>query len=330
MNNILEERDKGITERRRVKKHLDSIINLSEGGDNARLLDEGAVVVGEDTVRLFIKKGAIEKFMNGENVYLPNIDDNYTGYINLGHDDFYANPISLIGSWNKSDLSVVDIGNGRKGIDVNVRLWDWHPFASIIHNLPYKVGISAEFLGHLDYESSEELGYSVYDEICITDFAVVGNGANVNSNGLMLKGENMKDMDKLQASLNEMAEENTEDTPTVEPATDDTVDNEDNTVVDDTSDDSTDANSDDNSDDSVDLSAVLAKIEELTTKVGELRDENKELKDKLDSKDAEMQKFTERFHTLSVKLNPALGKKEEVKEEEMSDRYDGHNDGIGV
>ncbi len=328
MNNILEERDKGITERKRVKKHLDNIINLSDGATE-RLLDEGAVVVGEDTVRLFITKGTLEKFMNGENEYLPNIDDNYTGYINLGHDDFYANPISLIGSWNKSDLSLVDIGGGRKGIDVNVRLWDWHPSVGVLHNLPYTVGISAEFLGHLNWELSEELGYSVYDEICITDFAVVGNGANVNSNGLMLKGENMKEMEKLQSSLNEMAEEKeVEETPVEEVAEVEEVPTE-HIEEPEVEEDATEEEAEETAEDSVDMSEVLAKIEELTTTVSELREENAELRTELDKRDSEMQKFTERFQTLSVKLNPALGKKE-VKEEMSDDRYNGHSDGIGV
>lgn len=328
MNNILKERDRDVTKRQRLKKRLDNIINLSESDSTARLLDEGAVVSGDDSIRFIIKKGVLEKFMNGENQELPNIDDGYKGFINLGHDDFYANPTSLIGEWTKSDLKLVDIGNDRNGLDVDIRLWEWHPTVELLHKLPYSVGISAEFLGHIDWEATDELGYTVYDEICIMDFAVVGNGANANSNGLMLKGEPMdNELKKLQESLDEMDEakeeelevEETEEEE-LEEVQEESIESEEEVEVEEAEEaEETDA-----------LSEVMAKIEELAAKVDALEEENASLKESLSAKEQDIKEFTDKFQTLSVKLNPALKKntnKEELKE---VSRYGNSNDGIGV
>ena len=49
MKNIIEERDEGIIKRQKFKKQFDNAINLSNR-DGVRLIDEGAVVTGEDYV----------------------------------------------------------------------------------------------------------------------------------------------------------------------------------------------------------------------------------------------------------------------------------------
>lgn len=337
MNNILEERDKDVVRRQRLKKRLDNIINLSADATDARLLDEGVVVDGSDNIRFIIKKGAIKKYMNGENSYLPNIDDNYKGFINLGHQDFYANPVSLIGEWTKSDLTLVDIGNERYGLDVNVHLWDWHPTVELLHKLPYTVGVSAELVGHINWEDTDELGYLVYDEICITDFAVVGNGANANSNGLMLKGEPMdKDLKKLQETLARMEEklEAQENEPVDEP-TDEPVDEPTDEPTDEPVDEPVDepAEEEPTEDEptvgeSEALAEIIAKVEALTEKMENLEKENEALKSSLSEKEQGIKEFTDKFQKLSVKLNPALVEKPKVEVE--ASRYGDSNDGIGV
>lgn len=323
MNNILEERDKDVTQRQRIKKRLDNIINLSESDSSARLLDEGVVVDGMDNIRFIIKKGTMDKFMEGRNEYLPNIDADYKGFINLGHDDFYANPTSLIGEWTMDDLKLVDIGNDRKGIDVDIRLWEWHPTVELLHKLPYSVGISAEFMGHMDFEASDELGYTVYDEICIMDFAVVGNGANANSNGLMLKGETMeKDLKKLQESLEEMdasAEEIEEEIEEVE---------EEVIEEDEVTEEEVDEESEDVSEESNGLNKVMEQVEALMARVDALESENSSLKEKLSARERDIEDFTKKFPTLSLKLNPNLKTKDNTINEVS--RYGNSNDGIGV
>ena len=269
----------------------------------------------------------MEKFYNGDNKYLPNIDDEYKGFINLGHDDFYANPICLIGEWSKKDLELVDIGGERKGLNVDVKLYDWHPYTQIIHNLPYTIGLSAEFYGHIDFEKSETIGEIVYDEICITDFAVVGYGANITSNGINLtEGENMKkdELKVLQDALSEMksaseVDEVKETGEALEPEKlDETTEEENSDVEEEPEEEETEE---------VNLSEILSAINTLTEKVSELTEENSQLRTKLEAKDNEIRTFAEKFESLSVSLNPDF--KGEKKEELSEDRYDGFNDGIG-
>ena len=326
MKNIIEERDENNIKRQKFKKKFDDSINLSAENEY-RLLDEGVVVSGEDTVRFIIAKGTMEKFYNGDNKYLPNIDDEYKGFINLGHDDFYANPICLIGEWSKKDLELVDIGGERKGLNVDVKLYDWHPYTQIIHNLPYTIGLSAEFYGHIDFEKSDTIGEIVYDEICITDFAVVGYGANITSNGINLtEGENMKkdELKVLQDALSEMksaseVEEVKETGEALEPEKlDETTEEENSDVEEEPEEEETEE---------VNLSEILSAINTLTEKVSELTEENSQLRTKLEAKDNEIRTFAEKFESLSVSLNPDF--KGEKKEELSEDRYDGFNDGIG-
>lgn len=332
MKNLIEERDNEMIRRLKFKKKMDGIINLS-AGSGERLLDEGAIVEGfdgDEHVRMFIAKGAMAKFLAGENEHLPNIDDDFTGYINLGHSNFNQDPTSLIGEWTKNDLSLVDIGNERQGIDVKLNLYDWHDKVILLKKLPFTVGISAEFLGHYVPEMSDSMGFPVYDEICIRGFAVVGNGANVNSNGISLKGEQMlKDkIEKLQNALDEMkpleeevSSEETEEEVSVDES-EESEETPEETPEEETEGES-DGESDDESSDSEEiLDDALSVIERLQAEVESLRAENKELK-------GNIKKFTTKYQTLSVAINPSLKKEESVNNKDSFDRYGGFNDGIG-
>lgn len=203
MNNLIEDRDERTERRKKYKKKVDRMFNLSFKDDKTmhlssnikklsdtkiRLLDEGAIV-GDDYIDFIIKKGTLEKFLNGDNEYLPNLDNEFIGSVNLGHMDFATFPF-IIGEWKKSDLSLVDIDeDGRKGIDVELHLDEGSMFVQELKRQPYDIGISSEFYYHVDWESTEDVGYLVIDEVYIFAYGLVGECGNVNSSGLELKGE---------------------------------------------------------------------------------------------------------------------------------------------
>lgn len=203
MNNLIEERDERTERRKKYKRKVDRMFNLSYKDDETikltanvkklsdskiRLLDEGAIV-GDDYIDFIIKKGTLEKFVEGRNEYLPNLTEDFVGSVNLGHMDFATFPF-IIGEWNKADLSLVDIDeDGRKGIDVALHLDSDSVFVQELQRQPYDIGISSEFYYHVDWESTEDVGYLVVDEVYIFAYGLVGECGNVNSSGLELKGE---------------------------------------------------------------------------------------------------------------------------------------------
>ncbi len=203
MNNLIEDRDERTERRKKYKRKVDRMFNLSFkdaetihlssnvkklSDTKIRLLDEGAVV-GDDYIEFIIKKGTLEKFLNGGNEYLQNLDDEFVGSVNLGHMDFATFPF-IIGEWKKSDLSLVNIDeDGRHGIDVELHLDEGSMFVQELKRQPYDIGISSEFYYHVDWETTEDVGYLVLDEVYIFAYGLVGECGNVNSSGLELKGE---------------------------------------------------------------------------------------------------------------------------------------------
>lgn len=294
MNDLLDERDKRTKVRKEIKKKMDSIIGLSYKDDEkkistlsvpvmklsalasdqsdttARLLDEGFNDQG-----FIIKKDTLEKYLNGQNEHVKgheyvdgqwqatevlNLNDEFVGTINLGHEDFATFPF-ILGEFTKADFSLVDIGNDRKGLDVNVRLDEESMYVKELRRLPYDISLSAEFVYHVDWDETYALEetYGIYlpviDEIFIFAYALVGEGGNVSSNGLELnfKGEipMKKDKKELEAQIQDVpdvpaetgeaelgAETEVEIPPTETetdaevseetPAEDETVDGEDN------------------------------------------------------------------------------------------------------
>ena len=124
MNDLIEKRDDRTRQRKSKKKKMDSLIGLS--ADNmadyktlsARLLDEGFCDNG-----FILKKGALEKYLNGKNEKVKgwemvdgswqrtdvlNLTDDFTGTVNLGHKDFATDPF-ILGEFKKNDLTLVDI-----------------------------------------------------------------------------------------------------------------------------------------------------------------------------------------------------------------------------
>lgn len=226
MSDLIEKRDERTRKRKRMKRKMDSIIGLSFhdkekkvmsltvepqklSDSKARLIDEGYIDNG-----FVIKKGALQKYLNGENQYVRgwefdgeewhqtevlNLNSDFVGTVNLGHMDFAQMPF-ILGEWTKDDLTLVDIENDRKALDVTLHLDEDSVFIKELKRQSHDIGISAEFWVHQNEEDtenlSETLGYylPVFDEIYIFAYGLVGECGNVNSSGLELKGEPMEDV----------------------------------------------------------------------------------------------------------------------------------------
>lgn len=181
-------------------------VNLSSGyveNKPTRLIDEGAITYecGND-IRLYIKKGAVQAFYDS-------LSSDYVGYINLAHIDITSLPLNL-GTWTKDDLTVVDIGDGRKGLDVNVKLNRELHIVQDLLKQEIPLSISAELRGKLDYESSFKFNAPFYNEIEIAGFSVVANPANVNSTGENLNSKGDSEMNLWEKIL-KLSSENKEE-----------------------------------------------------------------------------------------------------------------------
>lgn len=234
-NDLIEKRNERTRQRKARKKRIDSLIGLSadtpekgiislsadvatisETDQTARLLDEGYCDNG-----FVLMKGALEKYLNGQNEYVTgwemvdgswkqtdvlNLTDDFVGTVNLGHKDFATDPF-ILGEFKKNDLTLVDIENDRKALDVNVRLDEESTFVKELRRQPYDIGVSAEFYYHIDNEATntlhEEYGIwmPVIDEIFIFAYGLVGECGNVNSSGLELKGETNMAEDKMNLAV---------------------------------------------------------------------------------------------------------------------------------
>lgn len=238
MNNLIEERDERTRKRKKNKRKMDELIGLSYHDEEKQVMNLSVekVSLAQDTIELadkkirlldegffdqgfVIKKGTIEKYLNGKNEKIHevvmgedgeweygdvlNLTDDFVGHVNLGHMDFASFPF-IIGEWTKEDLSLTDIGNDRVGLDVNLNLDKNSIFVKELKRQPYDIGVSAEFYYSVNYDDtvslSEMLGtYTpVIDEIFIFAYGLVGECGNVNSSGLELSSEvNIMDNEKI-------------------------------------------------------------------------------------------------------------------------------------
>lgn len=181
-------------------------VNLSSGyveNKPTRLIDEGAITYeGGNDIRLYIKKGAVQAFYDS-------LSSDYVGYINLAHIDIASLPLNL-GTWTKDDLTVVDIGDGRKGLDVNVKLNRELHIVQDLLKQEIPLSISAELRGTIDFESSFKFNAPFYNEIEIAGFSVVANPANVNSTGENLNSKGDSEMNLWEKIL-KLSSENKEE-----------------------------------------------------------------------------------------------------------------------
>ncbi len=332
----IEERDKRTVKRRLAKKKFDDRVNFAstDKEQKVRLLDEGVVTCADGSPYMFIEKGTIEK-------YVASLSSDFVGYITLGHLDMGAIPL-VLGTWTRDDLEVEDIGNGRKALNVNMRLDYSLSIVRDLSKMPFDMAVSVEMYtgedpDHKKVEKlAEEAGYYVpcINEIDIIGFSVVGDGANVESNGITLSTKGVKmemhDMDSVESLRKRIAELESianSDAESVE----ETVEEEVNEVVEDAVEEVEEETSETvELDTEVILSALkkmsetteamTAKVEELTAQLAERDKEIEEMKKAQLETSEKNKEFIEQFKNLSVSLSNEP-KKPEVKREGIDDIF---------
>ena len=319
---IVKEIQKSLKTRKEAKKILDESINLSNlkdkeltmnlsnigfvEGTTMRLLDEGALYYeGGEKVRLFFEKGTIQAFYD-------TLSDDYVGYVNLAHLNIWELPLNL-GTWTKEDLSIVDIGNGRVGLNVDVHLNEKLHIVQDLMAQEIPLSLSAELGLGLDYEESQRQGYPCIEKINIKGFSIVGNPANANSTSidLSVKGEEemtlkefltgKKDEEVVETKVEEVQEEETLATEEEQPTEEKVELSAEQVTM---------------------LESFMSEYTELKTENESLKSEIEDLKAQLSSKEQEVEKegklnsqVEDVLSKLETLMNGKLESKPEVKEE---------------
>lgn len=300
-------------------------VNLSSGyveNKPTRLIDEGAITYeGGDDIRLYIKKGAVQAFYDS-------LSSDYVGYINLAHIDIASLPLNL-GTWTKDDLTVVDIGDGRKGLDVNVKLNRELHIVQDLLKQEIPLSISAELRGTLDLESSFKFNAPFYNEIEIAGFSVVANPANVNSTGENLNSKGDSEMNLWEKILklssenkeekkNEALENKEDEKEEKEPESKEegTENEEEAKKVEETLE-----TVEMSKDDMEKINKFMDAFEALSAKVEALEQENAELKEKLKNSKKEKTEFEKKAESTLDRLSSLISGQvndKEKKEEQLA------------
>ena len=307
-------------------------VNLSSGyveNKPTRLIDEGAITYeGGDDIRLYIKKGAVQAFYDS-------LSSDYVGYINLAHIDITSLPLNL-GTWTKDDLTVVDIGDGRKGLDVNVKLNRELHIVQDLLKQEIPLSISAELRGTLDLESSFKFNAPFYNEIEIAGFSVVANPANVNSTGenlnskgdsemnlwekiLKLSSENKEE--KKNEALENKEEEKEKKEPSKEEKTPESKTDETENEEEAKKGEETLETVEMSKDDMEKINKFMDAFEALSAKVEALETENAELKEKLKNSKKEKTEFEKKAESTLDRLSSLISGQandKEKKEEKLA------------
>ncbi len=300
-------------------------VNLSSGyveNKPTRLIDEGAITYeGGDDIRIYIKKGAVQAFYDS-------LSSDYVGYINLAHIDIASLPLNL-GTWTKDDLTVVDIGDGRKGLDVNVKLNRELHIVQDLLKQEIPLSISAELRGTLDLESSFKFNAPFYNEIEIAGFSVVANPANVNSTGENLNSKGDSEMNLWEKILklssenkeekkNEALENKEEEKEEKEPESkEEGTENKEEAKKGEETLETVEMSKDDMEK----INKFMDAFEALSAKVEELEKENAELKQKLESSKKEKTEFEKKAESTLDRLSSLISGQandKEKKEEKLS------------
>lgn len=307
-------------------------VNLSSGyveNKPTRLIDEGAITYdGGDAIRLYIKKGAVQAFYDS-------LSSDYVGYINLAHIDITSLPLNL-GTWTKDDLTIVDIGDGRKGLDVNVKLNRELHIVQDLLKQEIPLSISAELRGTLDFESSFKFNAPFYNKIEIAGFSVVANPANVNSTGenlnskgdsemnlwekiLKLSSENKEE--KKNEALENKEEEKEEKEPSKEEKEPESKEEGTENKEEAKKGEETLETVEMSKDDMEKINKFMDAFEALSAKVEALETENAELKQKLESSKKEKTEFEKKAESTLDRLSSLISgqaNEKEKKEEKLA------------
>lgn len=300
-------------------------VNLSSGyveNKPTRLIDEGAITYeGGDDIRIYIKKGAVQAFYDS-------LSSDYVGYINLAHIDIASLPLNL-GTWTKDDLTVVDIGDGRKGLDVNVKLNRELHIVQDLLKQEIPLSISAELRGTLDLESSFKFNAPFYNEIEIAGFSVVANPANVNSTGENLNSKGDSEMNLWEKILklssenkeekkNEALENKEEEKEEKEPESkEEGTENEEEAKKGEETLETVEMSKDDMEK----INKFMDAFEALSAKVETLEQENAELKEKLKNSKKEKTEFEKKAESTLDRLSSLISGQandKEKKEEKLA------------
>lgn len=300
-------------------------VNLSSGyveNKPTRLIDEGAITYeGGDDIRLYIKKGAVQAFYDS-------LSSDYVGYINLAHIDIASLPLNL-GTWTKDDLTVVDIGDGRKGLDVNVKLNRELHIVQDLLKQEIPLSISAELRGTIDFESSFKFNAPFYNEIEIAGFSVVANPANVNSTGENLNSKGDSEMNLWEKILklssenkeekkNEALENKEEEKEEKEPESkEEGTENKEEAKKGEETLETVEMSKDDMEK----INKFMDAFEALSAKVEALEQENAELKEKLKSSKKEKTEFEKKAESTLDRLSSLISGQandKEKKEEKLA------------
>ena len=305
---LIKEREKRTIRRKIAKSKFDSMITLSADADQGiRLLDEGTVVTAEGNVWFYIEKGALDR-------YLTNLDDDFEGYIKYGHTEFANAPI-LLGSFKKSDFSLVDIGDGRKSLYVRPTFFDTYTLRDI-QKMPFDVGVSVEMNCFRNDEASEKLGFDVYSDLFISGFAVVGDAGNVNSSGIRLGGSKL-DLKEITQALEAQSEidlsalkDALKDVPATEEKVETEVETEEVEMEVETTEEQEEqveaSVEEEETEEETSMDDVLAQITELTAKVDALEKENADLKGQIETLSAEKNDVSEQLSAKQGEINDFL------------------------
>lgn len=300
-------------------------VNLSSGyveNKPTRLIDEGAITYeGGNDIRLYIKKGAVQAFYDS-------LSSDYVGYINLAHIDIASLPLNL-GTWTKDDLTVVDIGDGRKGLDVNVKLNRELHIVQDLLKQEIPLSISAELRGTIDFESSFKFNAPFYNEIEIAGFSVVANPANVNSTGENLNSKGDSEMNLWEKILklssenkeekkNEALENKEDEKEEKEPESkEEGAENEEEAKKGEETLETVEMSKDDMEK----INKFMDAFEALSAKVEALETENAELKEKLKNSKKEKTEFEKKAESTLDRLSSLISGQandKEKKEEKLS------------
>lgn len=300
-------------------------VNLSSGyveNKTTRLIDEGAITYeGGNDIRLYIKKGAVQAFYDS-------LSSDYVGYINLAHIDIASLPLNL-GTWTKDDLTVVDIGDGRKGLDVNVKLNRELHIVQDLLKQEIPLSISAELRGTIDFESSFKFNAPFYNEIEIAGFSVVANPANVNSTGENLNSKGDSEMNLWEKIL-KLSSENKEEkkNEALENKEDEKEEKEPESKEEGTENEEEAKKGEEtletvemSKDDMEKINKFMDAFEALSAKVEALETENAELKEKLKNSKKEKTEFEKKAESTLDRLSSLISGQandKEKKEEKLS------------
>lgn len=208
--------DDSVKKRKKAKEIYDKIINYkaSSKSEQDYIIYSYADKYEEDDEYIYIKNVLLSEgiVINNPLDYIPRgeirkaynfLDSDFNTSIDIGHLDYRQYPIAL-GEFSKENLEIVTKDDGREELVVTAKLYKNVSLVQDIMYLMqkgYKFGISASFKSNGNYELEakiyEESGLDVFvrENINLINFSIVGEGANVDSNGLNIYQKGGKDMD---------------------------------------------------------------------------------------------------------------------------------------